>query len=301
MSNDHTHNIEEHSLDAGVPQPEQNYPNDNGPTVHTNSSTSEVGSKYKWTISHVGVAVVEATNDFQAMALGSAAFKLRDGGHKSKESFDLIYEFDSLSKTITADWGEDIPQAVELSTDKGAELYETAKEKTLTEAESSEPGADSRKVGLEIPINLNRPAEPKQFIFTETGNAISASELPDFDEKITSGEEDYWIVTALLYRRKLKTENKPIAYRNCANCGVTKHVFDAEETENRTLKTSNEGVWICLNCDDTTVASRPVSKSRKAERQPGSAAKYSIEEQERKHHREIMQKLEERGELESPQ
>ena len=216
------------------------------------SSEARANSGFEWSLSHVAIAVIPASNIFHAAAMGSSAFTLRDGADGSKDSFDLIYDFDEEpSKTLTSGWGETLPDAVPLDSEDGQRLLECAKEKTNW--------GGVLDVEKALGVNESPLSDSKTYIFGRAGEEIVEEEqLESILDESEAGEE-FWVVPAALYNRKRDTSGKTVRTHTCPSCGEgTKHVFEGYDGGHPSLHSDGVAVWTCLECETSHAGSAPV-------------------------------------------
>lgn len=252
-------------------------------------------SDYSWSISHVAIAVVPGSNIYHAVAIASSAFKLRDGGHKTTDSFDLIYDFDEPSQTLTSSWGGDLPGAVPLNSDTGERLLEQGIEK-------SDWGSTldvEEMLGVEeSPLSSTEP-----YIYVESGDAVTSKEqVEELQAQSGEGDSDLWVVPGVLYERQRDTSGETVQHRDCPSCGsTTRHVFDGYENGHPSLHTDGVAVWLCLECDSKNTGSAPVGDSIDepwADEDYAGGDRYTVEDAAEAEHHDVMERLDQEGELE---
>jgi ribosomal protein L37AE/L43A len=216
------------------------------------NSTSDGNS---WSISNVGLVIVAASSKFHALANASVALRRREGGHESDDSFDLIYDFGEPSKTLTSDWGDELPDAAELDSPIGKTLLEEAVSKMASDRKDQE----GEIAGMDIDFNiLGRPSESEAYVFNERGEAITKkNHLNAFGDKPEDGNHDYWVIPALLYKRSHDISNKTLRDHECVNCGVTQHAFDGLIDPPDKSDRDQIGMWVCLECDSKKAGAPP--------------------------------------------
>jgi predicted nucleic acid-binding Zn ribbon protein len=217
--------------------------------THSKKNLNE-DSALEWSISHIAFAVVPAVSDFHSIALGEAAFKCRSEAVGDGSSYDLLYDFDDLSKTLTSSWNVDLPETVKVDSEQGKEILQQATNKS----DSNEPLDSEKLLGIEEPV-LN--SKSKSYIYNKFGESLNIENLDEYLDGLSNEEENYWVVPALLYDRTKNTINKTIRNRECDDCGVHQHVFEGYDGGHPTLFENGEAKWTCLNCNKTTTAGAP--------------------------------------------
>jgi len=208
-----------------------------------------------WSISNVGLVIVAASSKFHALANASVALRRREGGHDSDDSFDLVYDFGEPSKTLTSDWGGNLPDATELDSPVGETLLEEAASKMTPGREEQE----NEIAGVDVDFSiLGRSSEPDSYVFDERGEAITKKDqLNAFEGGPENNDHDYWVIPALLYNRSRDTDNKTLRNHECVNCGVTQHAFDGIVDAPRAADRDQIGVWVCMECDSKKAGAPP--------------------------------------------
>jgi len=233
---------------------------------------------------------VKAVTYYHALALASTAFKRRKSGDKTSDSYDLLHSFDNPSETITSNWETDLPGAVKFNSDHGRRL--------IKEALEISTGNSDFKVSDELTVNTDilNNGNTNHYIYTEESEPItSESELPKVNDGDNDpGKEEWWVVPALLYKRKRRTEGRQVAFRECSQCGHTRHVH-LKERDGDTVYPNEDRVWACLSCDQLSKQAPPRNSSYgREETPPVTGGEYT----ERDHFEEMMERLEEEGQLE---
>lgn len=215
-------------------------------------SDARAESAFDWSLSHVAIAVVPASNVFHAAAMGSSAFSLRDGSEGSKDSFDLIYDFDEEpSKTLTSGWGETLPDAVPLDSEEGQQLLECAQEKTNW--------GGVLDVEKALGVDESPLSDSKTYIFSRGGAEVVEKEQLETILDESEGGEEFWVIPAALYNRKRDTSGKTVRNHTCPSCGeATKHVFEGYDGGHPSLHSDGVAVWTCLECETSHAGSAPV-------------------------------------------
>lgn len=249
-------------------------------------------SEHTWSLSHVALAVIPASNIFHAAAMGASAFRLRENGDGSSESFDLVYDFDDEpSKTLTNGWGE-LPDAVPLSSDAGQRLLDRAVEKTdwggILDVEDA-LGVD------ESPLS-----ESKTYIFGRSGSEITEkAALEELRENAT--EDEFWVVPAALYTRKRDVSGETVRQHTCHSCGVeTKHVFEGYDGGHPSLHSDGAAIWTCLSCETSHAGPAPtgdVPDEPWTDDDYAGGDRHSVEDAADAEHQAAMERLDENGEI----
>ncbi|UVE52241.1 hypothetical protein KU306_17165 (plasmid) [Haloferax larsenii] len=249
---------------------------------------------YEWSISKTAIAVIPASNRYHAIAIGSSSFRLRDGGHKSRSSYELFYDLDDPARILTAGWGS-IPDAVPLDSNDGQRLFETAVDKTDWETTLSvEQSRDVTDSSL---------SDSNPHIFTETGDGlVNRDQLADFDEQPHCKSHDYWVVPAVLYDRKHNTTDKTVRNRTCPNCSeATQHVFDGYDGGHPSTHVDGAALWTCLTCDTTHDDTPPVGVDPDKPWEDSDYTggdRYTPEDAAEQQHEQVMRRLENEDMLE---
>lgn len=268
------------------------------PDHQRDDDTDRSTGDYTWSISNIGIVVVAASSKFAALANASVALRRRNGGEGSDDSYDLIYDFGKPSDTLMSGWGDELPDAAELDSSRGEELYERAVSKTDWEAQDT-----SVIGGLEVdPSILGESPDSKAFLFTERGKAITnESQLAVLEEGPDNPNHDHWVIPAVLYNRDRNTAGESIRAQNCVNCGVSRHVFDGLADGSTIADGDEAGVWVCLECDTKKAGSPPRGyESREAVNRaaPTVGDEKPIDKAEEGQFESVMERLDTNGELE---
>lgn len=255
-------------------------PTRNRCTSHQKEDAPSEYSNEEWSISRIAIAIVTATTYYHAVSKGAAAFTHRNQETNSRDSFDLIYDFnEDPSKTLTRNWGGELPDAVKLNSEKGADLYEIGKRKTQSNAENS-PDGNQR----------SQPATTEgstTYIYLEDGTPIQTeADLKKIEDLRETAEDSIWGVTAVLYKKS--TPHSTQAQQDthqlfCTQCGQTEHIYRGS---------GSGGVWECLSCNTETQGS-PQPEAFEKDVDLGEI----VQDREEEHFEEIMNQLEEQGDL----
>lgn len=195
-----------------------------------------------WTFGRVVCAVVPASTQYKALALGSAAFTLaetetvlNDGSYRDAD-VKTVADFETApARHLTAGWG-DVVEVAPLDGDDGERLFEAAAERTVQES-----GAATH------------------LYLTEGDPLVTQDDVDTLRAQITDGDERYWIVPGIVRRHKSGPERAipdPDTGRlHCQQC--------AEETDHQyTGKSTLEGeygrpVWVCVECSKPRFGREP--------------------------------------------
>lgn len=262
---------------------------------HRESSPRASGATdYEWSISKTAIAIIPASNRYHALAIGSSAFRLRDGGHKSRSSYELFYDIDDPARILTAGWGS-LPDAVPLASEDGQRLLEIAVDKTDWESTLS--------VEQSLGVTNSPLSDSDPYIFTENGDGlVDRDRLADFDENPHGESDDYWVVPAVLYDRKRNTTGKPVRNRTCSHCGeATQHVFDGYDGGHPSTHVDGVALWTCLTCDTTHGDTPPVGVSPDKPWEDDDYTggdRYTPADAAEQQHEDVMERLEKNGVLE---
>lgn len=258
------------------------------------ASEARASSAFDWSLSHVAIAVVPASNIFLAAAMGSSAFALRDGGGGSKESFDLIYDIEKeLSKTLTSGWGGTLPDAVPLDSEEGQRLIKCAKEKTNW----------GGVLGVEKALGVDESplSDSNTYIFNQGGAEIVEEEQLEtiFDESETG--EEFWVVPGVLYEQERDTSGEAVRNHTCPSCGkATKHVFEGYDGGHPSLHSDGVAVWTCLECETSHAGSVPVNDVSDEPWEDDNFAggdRRNVSTAADEQHRAVMERLNGKGEI----
>lgn len=254
---------------------------------YTPTSETQSEGKYEWNISHVALAVISAKTALEAVAKASSSFKLRDNAPKTGDSFDLIYDFDNPSRTLTSSWGGELPDATPLSSKLGTELFKHAKAKSPWNTTENNP-----KLDYTLPTENT---DPDTHIFTEfEGGVRREVNLNRINpEKLTDSQ--YWVIPAVLYTQKRKIKNEHVHTRSCHHCNnPTKQIFEGVKKgeEDKNAK------WTCLHCKTTQTGTLPQSYTPEPEHNHVHISeKYTPQRAEQELFEEVMSRLEDKNKL----
>ena len=256
---------------------------------------TESSSDYNWSLSRVAIAIVPASNVFHAVAMGSSAFRLRQGSQGSRDSYDLIYDFDEPSKTLTSGWGGGLPDAVPLKSEAGQRLFECAKEKT-----NWETALDVEKA---LGVTNSPLSDAEAYIFSETGDEIvDTDQLGLFENSLPEDDQEFWVVPAALYTPKRDTSGKTVRNHDCPSCGsTTQHVFEGYDGGHPSLNSEGAAVWTCLECDTSHAGGAPVGHEPAEpwnDEDFAGGDRHSVDDAIEQEHAETMARLDSKGELE---
>lgn len=243
--------------------------------------TPRLNDTHEWSIFKVGFALVPATNEFHAIALGSSAFLLREGGHRSRASYTLLADIDEPAAMVTDGWEQGLPDAVSLSTAEGQALLAEVRD-FVEESEEESNGS----------LSLATPT-----VYTAEGDELALNILKK--ELSAEGEKDVWLVPGVLYRRKRVTTGKRIQRRTCASCDEpTKHTFEGYRDANDGNGGSRKVVWKCLECGtEKDSTAMPSSARSNGEEAPSVSGDYSVGRAADEEHERVMSRLDSEGEL----
>jgi predicted nucleic acid-binding Zn ribbon protein len=220
---------------------------------HTQETSKNSTPQKEWKLSRVGLALVPGVSAFHAAALASTAFKNRDDGQNSKESFELVYDFGDPSQTLTSGWGGELPDVVRADSELGTKLLEVGFEKTADRGETL-------AVEEELGISESPLGESEGYVFGRGGDRVTS--FDDVDELGSSLEsnEDLWVVPGVLLKKKIDTGDSTVKQRTCSECDrITKHVFDGYKNGHPAFYEDGAGKWICLECESVDYGEAPVN------------------------------------------
>ncbi|MHC3381699.1 hypothetical protein [Haloarcula sp. H-GB5] len=253
-------------------------------------SEARTNSEFEWSFSHIAIAVVPASNIFHAAAMGNSAFFLRDDSD-SKDSFDLIYDFNEPSKTFTSGWSETLPDAVPIDSEDGQRLLECAKKKTNW--------GGVLDVEKALGVDESPLSDSKAYIFSEGGEEITEKE--QLESMLDESEKELWVVPAALYNRKRNTSGKTIRNRPCPSCDArTKHVFDEYDGGHPSLHTGGVAIWVCLECETSHAGSPPTGSIPDEPWEDDNFAggdRRNVDTAADEQHRAVMNRLDDEGKL----
>jgi ribosomal protein L37AE/L43A len=263
---------------------------------HKRADNTEGNSKEPtWRISNIALAVVPASNKYQALANAAVAFERRDHNNGLNESYDLIYDFSEPADILTSGWGGTLPDAAKLDSPLGEDLLTKAREKSAWSSNSA--ASDER-----LPLNAEAPHSSDnnetKYIFTERGTTVSSKEeLSTFHDGPDDQKYDYWIVPALLYKQAQNTTDTAIRTRRCPSCGITQHLLEQAEAGKLSPKHSSDGIWSCLECGHEKRGPTPQSsKQQNPTQTPESSVDY-ISKAQREQFERIMNQLDSEGRI----
>ena len=206
---------------------------------HRSNNASARSNGTEWSISRIAIAIVPGRGYYQAVAKGAAAFRRRNQKQASIDSFDLIYDFnDEPSKTLLRMWGGELPDAVQLNSKEGTELYETAIAKTPTLSAQTADSDDK--------IQPQQGGYSDVHIYLPDGTPVQTNDDLETIDALRKGSADsLWVVTAVLYTRSNTTTSKSkqqeTRHMFCRYCGDTEHIFHGS--------TTGGGIWECRSCN----------------------------------------------------
>lgn len=219
-------------------------------TPTTSSSENSQGElEQTWSFGRVVLAIVPASTKYMAVALGTAAFFVRetfvDDPAVVESSVKPLYEFDGApAPTITAGWEADLPAATPLRSATGQRLVKTA----FTKA--TEDGSDS------IP-----------YLYDPTGTPIVCrDEVTDLLES-ESKETSWWVVPGVVQRYTVAIPDGPTTQLPCAcNSRTTPHVYTGRGGGARGVPELHRPIWLCRRCSRPTYGPDPDQEASRQSR-----------------------------------
>ncbi len=269
---------------------------------HRTESAHNAAGESDWSISNIGLVIVEASSKFAALANASVAFRRRDGAPGTDDSYDLIYDFGDPSETLTSDWGGELPDATELDSPLGETLYDRAIEKMNAGDSTSENKTDVGGIEFNSDI-LHQDSSSNAYLFTEYGKAISdEDQLDAFKSASSNPDHEQWLVPAVLYKRNETPTNTLSETKECVNCGVSQHKFEGPVKDTSVTRDKDIGVWICLECGSKKADAMP-KHTAKGQTDPNDEAptegEKSIKKAEQDQFNSVMERLDANDDLSS--
>ncbi len=216
---------------------------------HLDSSEEEQSrSDTEWTLLHVVHFVVEASTFDSAIAKGTAAAGLlmKADRDSAVDDCQLISEFDEEPASQLADKWPSLPEAVQITSNSGRQLVETARE--LTEWQDT---TQSRHDG-----------EHTTFLYDESGRRIQNK---DHFETLLEDADDVWLVPAVALQQSVEEtmadshqrERPNRRHLKCRECDRdTRHRFLDFETVPDD-EWSGQPMWECDICSTPRYGPNP--------------------------------------------
>jgi len=212
------------------------------------SEEEQSRSDTEWTLLHVVHLVVEASTFYSAVAKGTAAAALLSKADRDSAVDDcqLIYEFDEEPAPQLAVKWPSLPEAVRAKSERGRQLLETARERTIWRDTTQ-----SRYDG-----------EHATFLYDESGCRIQNK---DHLEALLEDADDVWLVPAIALQQSIEEtrtdshqrERPNRRHLECRECDRdTWHRFLDFETVPDD-EWSGQPIWECQVCSTPRYGPEP--------------------------------------------
>ncbi|WP_317987408.1 hypothetical protein [Haloprofundus halobius] len=193
-------------------------------THHLDSSDEQRRSDTELSLLHVVHLFVESSTYYGAVAKGAAAARLlaTNGFNPAVDECQLIYDFDEEPAAQVTDAWPTLPAAIRVASERGEEVLEVARERTIWRSTTCSPNKHST------------------YLYDESGSAIQ--DEAHLSTLLESAGDDGWLVPAIaLQHSPMEGSSESRKYQapmktslQCWECGrETVHRFSAfEESPN---------------------------------------------------------------------
>lgn len=190
---------------------------------------------YNYQIKYISLAVVDASNKYQAIALAAAAHDHLPDTIETVDESELLHnvEKDHIKYDITDAWDGNYSDVVPLDSDQAITMLNRLQEVQLN---------DSNMSGI---------------VLGEFGEQITVSKQACIEE---TNSKKSWVVPGVCYNTKRNLIGETVRTRQCRSCGETDHVWEGTNAK-RSLK--EDGYWTCLNCDQSHRDVRPMENDQR--------------------------------------